>query len=175
MKHQVKSLLASVAILGGAVALSACSSTPVEPPKSEGGGTTTTQESTVTIGGKEFTCEDIVNGACDDALQGMFDTYKDNLVAYLTSGKLSAEFTASDGGSATDAAYGGLAACIYMDQPDGQNQFITLMNQDDKMMAHAKDFGNVAFLPLWFEASNSLCPGLASTAPGYQTRDFITP
>lgn len=115
-------------------------------------------ETTVTINGKEWTCEQITATEpqeCGDLTQKAFDSYKGNIDTYVNSGKLG---PLNDGKafSYEDAAFAGLVACAYIKNEGSLNGYIEFMMETEPF--NAKLTERSAYLPAWFEASKSLCP-----------------
>jgi hypothetical protein len=129
-------------------------------------------ETTVTINGKQWTCEQITASTpqqCGERTQQAFDKYKGNIDQYVNSGKLgplndAQQFTYED------AAFAGLVACVYAESSDGQNEYINFMMETPPFDTRMTE--RVMYLPAWFEAPKSLCTDLNT---GHQSKDLITP
>lgn len=144
-------------------AMTGCSgSTPQQPGTSVTASETSAVpvEATVTIDGKEWTCEQITASEpqeCSALTQQAFDQYKDNIEAYVSSGKLG-PINQRMGYSYEDITFAGLAACAFLLDKGDQNDYIAFMKKTPPFDARLT-LGTM-YLPAWFEAQKTLCPDL---------------
>lgn len=172
----MRSLRVVAVVFATALMLTACSSADSgtdggSQSSSDTGTSTVPGESTVVIQGKEYTCEEITASLpqqCGEYTQQAFDAYKENIDAYVNSGKLG---PLNNGGGFTyeDAAFAGLVACAYVLAGEGQETYVEFMLATPPFDEKLKDVGGVGVLPAWFEAQKSLCPA------GYQSTDLEAP
>lgn len=114
-------------------------------------------ESTLTINGVTYTCESLtdIRPSCSSREQIIFDTFKGNFTAFLSSDRLGP----FNDGPLDQKAYLGLIACVAT-RAEGRTDpstFVDLAmrNRDISLAAGGEDIG---VLPVWFEAQQSLCP-----------------
>lgn len=138
------------------IALAGCSANsetdkgPADPPPVD-------PETTVTIDGRQWTCEQITASEpqeCGELTQQAFDSHKENIDAYVNGGRLG---PLNDGSafSYEDAAFAGLVACAYMMDGGNENDYIDFMMQTEPFKTKLSE--RVGYLPAWHEAPKSLC------------------
>lgn len=113
--------------------------------------------STVTINGVTYTCESLtdIRPSCSSREQIVFDTFKGNFTAFLSSDRLGP----FNEGSLDQKAYLGLIACVVA-RAEGRTeptQFVDLVMRNPDIRNWVRGEGT-AVLPVWFEAQQILCP-----------------
>lgn len=120
-------------------------------------------EVTVVIHGKSYTCAEIVANEdqqlvpCGDTSQNIFNVYGDNIDAFVNSRRLGP--VNGDPFTYADAAFLGITACALRVQGHDVDYFIDYVSAQPPFNQMDLDLGRLTFLPVWFEAPRSLCPG----------------
>lgn len=148
-----------------AMALTSCSGSTT--PQTDGSSTASESsappvETTVLIDGKEWTCAQITASTpekCSPLTQRAFDAYKENIDAYVNSGRLGPLLNNGDKFTYEDAAFAGLVACAYILDGRNQSDYISFMKKTPPFEETSQNRG-VMYLPAWFEAPKSLCTDL---------------
>ena len=159
----IRTVFAALLVVG--MALTGCSgSTTSQPTMDNNSPTVTTTppaETTVTIAGKEWTCTQFAQSAgsehCNELMQQTFDTTKENINAYVTSGKLGA-LNERTGFAYEEIAFAGLMACAYTLDGRDRNEYYRDLTENPRF--NSRITMGAMYVHAWNEATNSLCPGL---------------
>lgn len=162
MRSVIAALLLSVVLM-----TAACGGdpTPVNDPPAE---------STVTIDGKDWTCETITatpeESDCGELTQRAFDVYKDNLDGFVRSGDLG---PAMDDSRLRyeDLAFAGLVACAYMGNGEDQLTYVDYIANEHPF--NQLGYDSVQYVTFWLKANENMCPDLEMPDPGYRSSDLV--
>lgn len=112
------------------------------------------KDRTVVVDGKTYTCGELIgapSSRCDESYQKAFNRWGDRLLIYANGDRLGA-FAREI--RFEDVAAAGLAACIMAERGESVQKFVDFMRES------YPDEDSTGFLPLRFEAGQSVCPGV---------------
>lgn len=167
--------LTAAAILALVASLTACGNsgdtTADPPPTSPATAVITTvapEEPTTTINGETYTCAQMYaqTTPCSDGVQALFNTYKDNINAYLYDEDLAEVFSLNPDADVSDIVFGGLAACHTLAQEGVATfrQYVEGMATSERSRTVIP--GGKSYALMWFAAAEQLCPEHVEEAYG---------
>ena len=151
----------------GTLTLVGCGNATIDTLSSSGSNQNTPMtETTVTIDGSTYTCEQITSQTidqCSALVQQAFDMYKENIMDFTLSGNLGA-LNDMEMFTNQNVAYAGLSACATVLGGDGQTEYLDFM-MDEPAFGGKYQVGEVSFAPAWTAARDYLCPDLDFPEP----------